>query len=56
MSSSNFYIAKQTLNNRHIMVMKVGKRLMNLVKSQINHNKTENTSHQTISTRMRLKI
>ena len=54
-SSGNSYIAKK-LNIRHITVLKVGKKLMNLVKPQINHNKKENiTSHQTTRTRIRLK-
>ena len=51
-----FRIAKN-LNFLHIMVLKVGKRLLKFTKPQINHNKTENTiSHQTTRSRIRFKI
>ena len=52
-STGHCRIAKK-INIRHKMILKVGKRLMNLIKLQLNHNKTENTtSHQTTRTRIR---
>ena len=54
-SSSNSCIAKE-LKIRRITLLEVGKMSMNLVNTQLNHNKTENTtSHQTTRTRIRMK-
>ena len=53
-SSSNSCIVKK-INIRHMTVLKVWKRSLNIVKFQINYNKAENTTlHQASRTRIRL--